>query len=134
MGAVQLCLFVMDTHRLPKNLLGKLILETLRISPLKSICMVVTAVSGFNSELYSRDYNRVSFILLVKIVLILRAFYFLSHMFNYRTQKCNPKNARIQILLVRRVFWGHSPETDLLSLCVINWHLLIAVSEFEKPK
>ena len=92
MGAVQLCLFVMDTHRLPKNLLGKLILETLRISPLKSICMVVTAVSGFNSELYSRDYNRVSFIILVKITLILRALVFLI------IHVQHPKKAQISIL------------------------------------
>ena len=74
---MQLCLFVMDTHRLPKNLSGRLILETRIISPFKSICIVVTVMSGFNSELYSRDYNRVSFILLVKIALMLRAFLFL---------------------------------------------------------
>ena len=71
---MQLCLFVMDTHRLLKNLSRKFILETLRISPFKSICMVVTVVPGFNSELYSTDYNRVSFILVVKLALILRAF------------------------------------------------------------
>ena len=76
---MQLCLFVMDTHRLPKNLLGKLILETLRISPFKSICMVVTVMSGFNSELYSRDYNRVSFILLVKIALIASFLFLVIH-------------------------------------------------------
>ena len=90
MGAVQLCLFVMDTHRLPKNLLGKLILETLRISPFKSICMVVTVMSGFNSELYSRDYNRVSFIILVKITLILLLYF--SPYIQY------PKKAQISLL------------------------------------
>ena len=98
MGAVQLCLFVMDTHRLPKNLSGRLILETLIISPFKSICMVVTVMSGFNSELYSRDYNRVSFIILVKITLILRAFVFL-------TIHTIPKEST------------DLPFTDLLSLC-----------------
>ena len=95
---MQLCLFVMDTHRLPKNLSGKLILETLIISPFKSICMVVTVMSGFNSELYSRDYNRVSFIILVKITLILRAFVFL-------TIHTTPKES-IDL-----------PFTELLSLC-----------------
>ena len=92
MGAVQLYLFVMDTHRVPKNLLGKLILETLRISPFKSICMVVTVMSGFNSELYSRDYNQVSFIILVEITLILRAFVFLI------IHVQHPKNAQFSIL------------------------------------
>ena len=96
---MQLCLFVMDTHRLPKNLSRKLVLETLRISPFKSICMVVTVMSGFNSELYSRNYNRVSFIILVKITLILRAFVFLI------IHVQHPKNAQISILLVPRVLF-----------------------------
>ena len=135
MAAVQLCLFVMDTHRLPKNLSGRLILETLIISPFKSICMVVTVMSGFNSELYSRDYNRVSFILLVKIALILRAFFISCHTCSTTGHKSvTQRTHRSKFCWFAGFFWGHSPETHLLSLCVINWHLLIAVSEFEKPK
>jgi len=77
MGAVPLCLFVMDTYWLPKNFSQKFILETMRISPFKSVCMAVTVMPGFSSQLYSRDYNRVSFILVIKITFILRAFVFL---------------------------------------------------------
>ena len=82
MGAVQLYLFDMDTHRVPKNLLGKLILETLRISPFKSILIEETVMPGFNSEFYNRDCNRVSFILIVYLTSILRSLVFCI-LYNY---------------------------------------------------
>ena len=64
MGAVQLCLHVMDTQRLLKHLLRKFLLETMKISLLKYILFKVTVMPGFNSEFYRRDCNRVSFILI----------------------------------------------------------------------
>ena len=76
MGAVQLCLFAMDTHRLLKNLSRKSLLETLKISPFKSIYILVTVLPRFNSGFFNRDYYRVSFILIIDVALILRAFAF----------------------------------------------------------
>ena len=76
MGAVQLCLFAMDTHRLLKNLSRKSFLETLKISPFRSIYILVTVLPRFNSGFFNRDYYRVSFILIIDVALILRAFAF----------------------------------------------------------
>ena len=76
MGAVRLCLLVMVIQRLLKNISRKFLLETLRISPFKSIQIAETVMPGFNSEFYSRDCNRVSLILIVFLTSILRTFVF----------------------------------------------------------
>ena len=65
MGTVQLCLLTMDTQLLLKNIWWNFLLETMKISPFKSIfCILATEMKGFNSEFYRRDCNRVSFILI----------------------------------------------------------------------
>ena len=79
MGAVQLCLFAMDTHRLLKNLSRKSLLETLKISPFKSIYILVTVLPRFNSGFFNRDYYRVSFILIFDVTLIIIASFCISY-------------------------------------------------------